>query len=69
MNILLLHTLDVIQYNKYKFKSVDMQTKRVCAIGNSSCHIAVVVVWEYKIVRYLNSIIQIVDIATLSHSL
>ena len=46
-----------------------MQTKRVCAIGSGSCHIDVVVVWEYKIVRYLNSIIQIVDIATLSHSL
>ena len=46
MNILLLHTLDVIQYNRYKFKSVDMQTKRVCAIGNSSCHFGIVVVLE-----------------------
>ena len=45
-----------------------MQTKRVCAIGSGSYHIGVVVVWEYKIVRYLNSIIQIVDVATRSHS-
>lgn len=58
-----------MHYNRYIFKSVGMQTKRVCAIGSGSCHIGVVVVWEYKIVRYLNSIIQIVDIATLSHSL
>ena len=69
MNNILLHLLGGIHYNRYIFKSVDMQTKRVCAIGSGSCHIGVVVVWEYKIVRYLNSIIQIVDIATLSHSL
>ena len=69
MNNLVLHKLDGIHYNRHIFKGIDMQTKRVCAIGSGSCHIGVVVVWEYKIVRYLNSIIQIVDIATLSHSL
>lgn len=69
MNVLILHLLDGMHYNRYIFKSVDMQTKRVCAIGSGSCHIGVIVVWKYKIVRYLNSIIQIVDVATLLPSL
>ncbi len=47
MNILILHSLDGMHYNRYIFKSVDMQTKRVCAIGSGSCHIGVIAVWEF----------------------
>ena len=46
MNILKLHKIDVIHYNGYRFKSVNMQTKRVCATGNGSCHIGVIGVLE-----------------------
>ena len=46
MNILILHKIDVIHYNGYRFKSVNMQTKRVCATGNGSCHIGVIGVLE-----------------------
>ena len=47
MNNLVLHKLDGIHYNRHIFKGIDMQTKRVCAIGSGSCHIGVIVVWEF----------------------